>query len=382
MAKHAYLSASASERWLKCPPSAKLCAQEEDRGSPYAQQGTDAHELCQHLVETALGRPSKDPTEDLTYYDAEMQESAEGYRDFVMEQVEEAKKLCRDPLVCVEQTLDFSKWVEHGFGTGDCVIVADDLLHIIDFKFGLGVLVTASGEDGTGNSQLKCYALGALDTFGDLYDIRRIRLSIYQPRRENVDTFELTKEQLLQWADEVLAPTAKLAYEGEGEFAVGDHCQFCKAKATCRKRAEYSMELAKYEFADAPTLDEYEIAVILPQIDTLISWAEDVKDYALKQALAGVRFPGWKLVEGRSNRKYTDETAVAEVVSKAGYDPYEKKLLGITAMQKQLGKKKFEQLLAGLIIKPQGKPVLAPETDKRPEFNTAQNDFMEEYENE
>ena len=382
MAKHAYLSASASERWLKCPPSAKLCAQEEDRGSPYAQQGTDAHELCQHLVETALGRPSKDPTEDLTYYDAEMQESAEGYRDFVMEQVEEAKKLCRDPLVCVEQTLDFSKWVEHGFGTGDCVIVADDLLHIIDFKFGLGVLVTASGEDGTGNSQLKCYALGALDTFGDLYDIRRVRLSIYQPRRENVDTFELTKEQLLQWADEVLAPTAKLAYEGEGEFAVGDHCQFCKAKATCRKRAEYSMELAKYEFADAPTLDEYEIAVILPQIDTLISWAEDVKDYALKQALAGVRFPGWKLVEGRSNRKYTDETAVAEVVSKAGYDPYEKKLLGITAMQKQLGKKKFEQLLAGLIIKPQGKPVLAPETDKRPEFNTAQNDFMEEYENE
>ena len=382
MAKHAYLSASASERWLKCPPSAKLCAQEEDRGSPYAQQGTDAHELCQHLVETALGRPSKDPTEDLTYYDAEMQESAEGYCDFVMEQVEAAKKLCKDPLVCVEQTLDFSKWVEHGFGTGDCVIVADDLLHIIDFKFGLGVLVTASGEDGTGNSQLKCYALGALDTFGDLYNIRRIKLTIYQPRRENVDTFELTKEELLKWADEVLAPTAKLAYEGEGEFAVGDHCQFCKAKATCRKRAEYSMELAKYEFADAPTLDEDEIAAILPQIDTLISWAEDVKEYALKQALAGVRYPGWKLVEGRSNRKYTNETAVAEVVSKAGYDPYEKKLLGITAMQKQLGKKKFEQLLAGLIIKPQGKPVLAPNTDTRPEFNTAANDFMEDNENE
>lgn len=179
MPKHAYLSASASERWLKCPPSAKLCAQEEDRGSPYAQQGTDAHELCQYLLEKALHRPCRDPTEDLTWYNAEMQEAAEGYRDFVMEQIEEAKKLCNDPLICVEQTLDFSKWVEHGFGTGDCVIVADDLLHIIDFKFGLGVLVTASGEDGTGNSQLKCYALGALDTFGDLYDIQRIRLSIY-----------------------------------------------------------------------------------------------------------------------------------------------------------------------------------------------------------
>lgn len=373
MAKHAYLSASASERWLKCPPSAKLCAQEEDRGSPYAQQGTDAHELCQFLVEQALGRPARDPTEDLTWYDAEMREAAEGYRDFVMEQVESAKELCKDPLVCVEQTLDFSKWVEHGFGTGDCVIVADDLLHIIDFKFGLGVLVEAKG-----NSQLMCYALGAVDTFGDLYDVRRIRLSIFQPRRENVDTWEITKEDLLKWADEVLAPTAKLAYEGEGEFTAGSHCQFCKVKATCRKRAEYSMELARYEFAEAPTLDAAEIAEILPQIDSLVSWAEDIKSYALQQALSGVRYPGWKLVEGRSNRKYTDEAAVAKAVSDVGYDPYEKKLLGITAMQKQLGRKKFEQLLSGLVVKPQGKPVLAPNTDTRPEFNTAANDFMEE----
>ena len=373
MGKHAYLSASASHRWLACPPSAKLCAQEDDHGSPYAQQGTDAHELCQFLLEQALGRPCRDPTEDLTWYNAEMLEAAEGYRDFVLEQIREAKKLCKDPLVCVEQTLDFSKWVEHGFGTGDCVIVADDLLHIVDFKFGLGVLVEA-----TDNSQLKCYALGAVDTFGDLYDIRRIKLSIYQPRRENVDTFELTKDELLKWADEVLAPTAKLAYEGEGEFAAGDHCQFCKVKATCRKRAEYSMELAKYEFTDAPTLDETEIAAILPQIDTLVSWAEDIKTYALQQALSGVRYPGWKLVEGRSNRKYTDEAAVAAVVTKAGFDPYEQKLLGITAMQKQLGKKKFDELLSGLVIKPQGKPVLAPAADKRPEFNTAQNDFMED----
>lgn len=377
MAKHAYLSASASGRWLKCPPSAKLCAKEEDRGSPYAQQGTDAHELCQFLVEQALGRPARAPTEGLTWYDAEMREAAEGYRDFVMEQVEEAKKLCKDPLVCVEQTLDFSKWVEHGFGTGDCVIIADGLLHIIDFKYGLGVLVEA-----TDNSQLKCYALGALDTFGDLYDISRVRLSIFQPRRENVDTFDLTKEDLLEWADGVLAPTAKLAYEGKGEFAAGAHCQFCKVKATCRKRAEYSMELAKYEFAEAPTLDEEEIAEILPQIDSLVSWAEDVKAYALQQALKGTRYPGWKLVEGRSNRKYTDEAGVAKAVSDAGYEPYEKKLLGITAMQRQLGKKKFEELLGGLVIKPQGKPVLAPQDDKRPEFNTAQNDFMEENENE
>ncbi|MBQ6419152.1 MAG: DUF2800 domain-containing protein [Synergistaceae bacterium] len=379
MPKHALLSASASERWLKCPPSAKLCAQQEDKVSSYAQQGTDAHELCRHLVETALGRPSRDPTRELAYYDAEMQEAAEGYRDFVVEQIEEAKELCKDPLVCVEQKLDFSKWVELGFGTGDCVIVADGLLHVIDFKYGLGVLVEA-----TENSQLKCYALGALDTFGDLYDIRRIKLSIYQPRRENVDTFELSAEQLFKWADEVLAPTAKLAYEGKGEFAVGEHCRFCKVKATCRKRAEYSLELAQYEFVEVPTLDEIEIAAILPRIDTLVSWADDVKDYALKQALAGVHYPGWKLVEGRSNRKYTDEAAVAGAVSSAGYDPYEKKLLGITAMQKQLGKKVFEQLLSGLVIKPQGKPVLAPDSDSRPEFNAAKNDFnfMEVNDNE
>ena len=378
MAKHAYLAASASERWLHCPPSAKLCAQEEDQGSPYAQQGTDAHELCQHLLEKALGRQTRDPTEDLTYYDAEMQEAAEGYASFVMEQVAEAKTLCADPLICVEQTVDFSKWVPHGFGTADALIVADDLLYITDFKYGVGCLVSADGEDGTGNSQLKCYALGALDTFGDLYSINRIRLSIYQPRRENVDTFELTKADLLKWADDVLAPIARLAYKGEGEFEAGDHCQFCKVKTTCRKRAEYAMELAKYEFAEAPTLDPSEIAAILPQIDTLVSWAEDIKTYARDQALIGVKFPGYKLVEGRSNRKYADEAAVAKVVSEAGYDPYEQKLVGITEMTKRLGKKRFEELLSGLVIKPQGKPVLVPKDDDRKELNTAANDFEEE----
>ena len=378
MAKHAFLAASASERWLHCPPSAKLCAQEDDQGSEYARQGSDAHALCEHLLLKALGRETSDPTEDLTYYDAEMQEAAEAYAAFVMEQVAEAKTVCHDPLICVEQTVDFSKWVQHGFGTADALIVADDTLYITDMKYGVGCLVTADGEDGTGNSQLKCYALGAIDTFGDLYDINRIRLSIFQPRRDNVDTFELTKAGLLQWADDVLAPIAKLAYEGQGEFEAGNHCQFCRVKATCRKRAEYAMELAKYEFADAPTLDENEIAEILPQIDTLVSWAEDIKSYALNQALSGVRYPGFKLVAGRSNRKYADEAAVARVVSEAGYDPYDKKLVGITEMTKRLGKKRFEELLNGLLIKPEGKPVLVPVTDTRPELNNAKNDFMEE----
>lgn len=378
MSSHAFLSASASHRWLACPPSAKLCAEVPDEESPYARQGTDAHELCQYLVEKELGRDVTNPTQNLEFYDAEMQEFAEGYCSFVMEQIAKAKEHCPDPLVCVEQKLDYSKWVQEGFGTGDCVIVADDTLHIIDMKYGVGVLVSASGEDGSGNSQLKCYALGALDTFGDLYDIRRIKLSIYQPRRENTDTFEMSVEELLKWADEVLSPRAKLAYEGSGEFSAGEHCRFCRIKATCRKRAAYSLELAKYEFAEAPSLTSEEIAAILPQIDTLVSWADDLKAYALERALSGTAYPGFKLVEGRSVRKYTDETAVIDAVTTEGFDPFEKKLLGITAMQKLLGKTKFDELLSGLIEKPKGKPTLVPESDKRPAVSTATLDFKDE----
>ena len=378
MANHAFLSASASHRWLACPPSAKLCAEVEEQESPYAQQGTDAHELCQYLVEKALGREVSDPTSDLEWYDSEMQECAEGYCSFVIEQIAKAKEHCPDPLICIEQKLDYSRWVQDGFGTGDCVIVADDTLHIIDFKYGLGVLVTASGEDGTGNSQLKCYALGALDTFGDLYAIKHIRLSIYQPRRAHVDTFELSTEELLKWADEVLAPTARLAYEGSGEFHAGEHCRFCRIKATCRKRAAYSLELAKYEFAEAPSLSSEEIGVILPQIESLVSWAEDIKAYALDQALAGVHYPGFKLVEGRAVRKFSNEDQVIKAVCEAGFDPFEKKLIGITAMQKLLGKAKFDELLSGLIAKSKGKPTLVPESDKRPAVSSASLDFKEE----
>ena len=377
MPKHAFLSASSSHRWLACPPSALLCAKEADQSSAYAKQGSDAHELCEYLLLKALGHDPPDPTENLDYYDAEMLSCAEGYRDFVMEQVEEARKLSADPLICVEQRLDYSRWVENGFGTGDCVIVADDLLHVIDYKYGLGVLVSASGDDGTGNSQLKCYALGALDTFGDLYDIRRIKLSIYQPRRENVDTFEMSVEDLLRWADDVLSPTAKLAFTGDGEFCAGDHCVFCKVKATCRARTDYNMELAKYEFEKPAMLDDEEIAAILPMIDSLVSWATDIKEFALQQALSGTVYEGYKVVEGRSNRKYSDETAVAKIVQDAGYDPFEKKLLGVTAMQRQLGKKRFQELLGGLLYKPPGKPVLVPTSDSRPEFNTAANDFID-----
>ena len=377
MPKHAYLSASASHRWLACPPSAKLCANILDQASEYAQQGTDCHELCAYLVEKALGKDVIDPTENLTYYDAEMQNCAEEYRNYVLEQIEAAKEFCKDPQVMIEQRLDFSRWVENGFGTGDCVIVADEVLQIIDYKHGLGILVSAGDDEHGGNSQMMCYALGALEVFGDIYDINQIKMTIFQPRRDNISTYTISKKNLLKWADEVLAPTAQLAYVGKGEFNAGDHCTFCKVKATCRKRAEYNLELAKYDFEMPATLDDTEIAAILEKVNEMISWGNDIKDYALQQAQSGVHFEGWKIVEGRSKRKYTDENAVADTVKDAGFDPYEKKLLGITAMSTLLGKKKFEELLGGLIYKPSGKPTLVPESDKRPAMNTAKDDFKE-----
>ena len=377
MPKHAYLSASASHRWLACPPSAKLCANIADQSSEYAQQGTDCHELCAYLVEKALGRAGTDPTENLTFYDAEMQSCAEEYRNYILEQIEATKKLCQDPQVMIEQRLDFSRWVENGFGTGDCVIVADEVLQIIDYKHGLGVLVSAGDDEHGGNSQMMCYALGALEAYGDLYDIHQIKMTIFQPRRDNISTYTISKKDLLKWANEVLAPTAQLAYTGKGEFKAGDHCQFCKVKATCRKRAEYNLELAKYDFEMPATLDDIEIAAILAKVDEMISWGNDIKEYALQQAQSGVHFDGWKIVEGRSNRKFTDEATVAFRVTDAGYDPYEKKLLGITAMSTLLGKKKFEELLGELVYKPPGKPILVPESDKRLVMNTTQEDFNE-----
>lgn len=376
MSTHAFLSPSASHRWLMCPPSAKLNAALPDQSSPYAKQGTDAHELCAYLVEKALGRDVKDPTENLDYYDEEMQMCAEGYAEFVMQELELARQTCPDTEVLIEQKVDFSKWVEGGKGTADCILLSDGTAEIIDYKNGLGVMVSSESEEFGGNPQLMCYSLGVIDMFDGIYNIDTIRMAIYQPRRDNLSVYEMSKADLLKWADEVLAPTAALAMKGEGEFKAGSHCQFCKCKATCRKRAEFNLEMAQYDFAMPDTLEDHEIEAILMKVDQLTSWADDVKEYALNQALQGKEYENFKVVEGRSVRKYTDEDAVAFAVKDAGFDPYEKKLLGITAMTSLLGKKKFEDLLGGMIMKPPGKPTLVPKSDKRPAMkNTAQEDF-------
>ena len=374
MGNHALLSASSSHRWLNCPPSARLCEGYDDKGSNFAAEGSDAHSLCEFKLRKALGMEAKDPTEDLSWYDAEMEESASGYAAFVMELVAEAKKTCSDPVVLIEQRLDYSKYVQSGFGTGDCVLIADGTLHIVDFKYGRGVLVEA--ED---NPQMKLYALGALEIFDCLYDIDTVSMTIYQPRRANVSTFTLTRQELLDWAETVLVPTAELAYAGDGEYHCGEWCQFCKAKADCRERARANMELARYEFRQPPLLTDEEVEEILGKLDSLMDWASDIKDYALQAAISGKHWSGYKLVEGRANRRYTDENAVVAAVKTAGYDPYdEPKLLGVTAMTTLLGRKQFNDILGGLITKPQGKPTLVPESDKRPAMTTILDDFKEE----
>ena len=371
---HAVLSASSSDRWLHCPPSARLCEAYEDKGSDYAAEGTDAHTLCEFRLKQALGIPVEDPIENLSWYNEEMEDCAAGYTAYVLEQVAIAKQTCADPVILIEQRVDFSRWVTDGFGTADCIVIADGVLKICDYKHGRGVEVSA-----TENPQMMCYALGALELFDAIYDIDTVSMTIFQPRRENVSTYDLSKEELYKWADEVLKPAADLAFAGDGNFLCGEWCGFCKAKHDCRARAEANMELARYDFKLPPLLTDEEIEDVLARVDDLVSWASDIKEYALQQAISGKAWSGWKLVEGRSNRKYTNEDAVITAVSQAGFDPYERKVLGITAMQKLLGKTRFEELLSAYIEKPQGKPTLVPESDKRPAMNTAKNDFMEEF---
>ena len=370
---HAILSASSSHRWLNCPPSARLCETYEDKGSDYAAEGTDAHSLCEYKLRKALGMGAVDPSEHLTWYSEEMEDCANGYAAYILELVEAAKEVCSDPVVLIEQRVDFSRWVEQGFGTSDAIIISDGTLRVIDYKHGLGVLVEADN-----NPQMMCYALGALELFDAIYDIDTVAMTVYQPRRQNVSTFEMSKDDLYRWAEEVLKPTAELAFAGDGNFLCGEWCGFCKAKHECRARAEANLLLAQYDFKLPPLLEDSEIEVILSRADQLVSWVNDIKEYALQQAISGKDWTGFKLVEGRSNRRYTDEAAVTQAVTSAGFDPYERKLLGITAMQRLLGKSRFEELLSAYIEKPQGKPTLVPESDKRPVMNNAKTDFMEE----
>lgn len=287
--KHAILSASSSHRWLHCPPSARLQLQYPDTTSDAAEEGTAAHALAEHKLRRMLKLRSSKP---VSQYDSDdMDLHTDGYVAFVNEAIESAKTHSSDVIVMIEQRLDFSEYVPDGFGIGDCVIVADDNLHIIDLKYGQGVLVEAEN-----NSQMMLYALGALRLFDSLYDIKTVSMTIYQPRRDNVSTWTISVDELMDWAENTLRPTAELAFAGDGEYSCGEWCRFCAARTTCRARAMEQMEIAKKDFALPPTLSDDEINTMLPGLDDLITWASDLKEYALKSALAGKKWQGYKLV--------------------------------------------------------------------------------------
>lgn len=374
MAKHALLSASGAHRWLECTPSAQLELQFPQSTSEYAEEGTAAHELCELTARYWLGEISaaeyenqRDELAKGKYYNAEMQECANDYAKFVAEKTAAARETCEDAFTALEVRVDFSKYVKDGFGTGDCIIVSDNALEIIDFKYGKGVRVEAAG-----NPQMKLYALGAYLEYNTLFDIDSVRMTIFQPRLSGVQSSdEITVKELLEWAEKYVKPRAKLAYKGEGEFAPSEEvCKFCRAKAQCKARADKNLKLFD-EAPDVLLLTPEDAGKILEQAGDIQSWLADLESLVSSTLLAGQPVEGWKMVEGRSNRRFADELKVVDAMKAAGYDEsllYERKLITLTQMEKDFGKKAVAETLGELIVKPQGKPTLAPAKDKRPEF--------------
>ena len=385
MGDHAKLSASGSHIWLNCTPAIRMSEGIPDKQTAFTQEGTIAHRLAELKISRRLGDMSGpeftrevEEVNSSEYYSEEMETYIQNYVDWIEEIYNGVKEQSADFELLTEQRLDFSSWVPGGFGTGDVVIIADGTLTVIDLKYGKGVPV-----DAVRNPQLMLYGLGAYDAFSLSNDIQRIRMIINQPRLDSISEYELPVEELLQWGEETVKPRAEMAMKGEGEAKPGDWCRFCKCRAICRARAEEALEIAQYEFKDPPLLEEDEISDILGKVGRIQSWISDVKDYAQEEAEHGRQWPGWKLVEGRSNRKYTDPQEVERRLLAAGFEKVllfkDPELLGITAMEKVVGgKKKLEKICEGLIVKPPGAPTLVPESDKRPALNTAKTDFEED----
>ena len=385
---HATLSPSAAVRWINCPGSVRIAEMLPPApSSTYADEGTLAHLFAEHKVLLASGEITKKYYDQRLknalksdYYCGEMEEATDYYRDRVMEIYCEGLKKDPSATVMVEQRLDLSDWAPECFGTADAVVIAGDTIEVIDLKYGKGVKVEAPG-----NPQLRLYGLGAASLFGDLYEFKKVRMTIIQPRLDHVSTEEMGLVELYSWADMVVKPAARAALDrtAAAPTACGDWCRWCPAKATCRTRAKAQLELAKYDFQKPALLQSDEIGDVLRRAEELQKWVADVQGYALDQALQGEHYDGWKLVEGRSIRKYADDVRVAEALNAAGWEDaliYERKLLGLTAMEKLVGKKKLTETLGDLIVKPAGKPVLVPESDKRPEINAAESaktDFAE-----
>ena len=376
-AHHAILSPSSAHRWLMCTPSARLEEQFSDTTSDAAREGTLAHALCELEILNALGDETKSgykfkrsELEAQEFYTGEMSEHVEEFKTFVLEKYNECGV---GAFIFLEKKLNLTEYVPEGFGTGDVVIIANGTLEIVDFKYGKGVPVSCEN-----NKQMMLYAVGALTEYDYLYEIHDVRMTIYQPRIDNISSYILPVTELMKWAEEELRPKAKQAFDGDGEFVPGDHCRFCRARTACRALAEHNMKVAEYDFRQPALLDNTEVASLLTKADTVIKWLNDVSSYALDQAVNHEQhYPGFKVVEGRSVRKYSDlkKIDIAKTLLGHGYasDKIYKptELIGITDMERLIGKKTFADLLTPYVIKPEGKPTLVPESDKRPAIDSA-----------
>ena len=371
---HARFSPSAANRRIHCPPSLLLEEQFEEGESIYAAEGTAGHSLAEHLIRKHLKMRTKRPTSD--YYTDELVEAVDQYVSFVIGEIEAAKQECKTPVFMVEQRVDASEYVEGCYGTADMVIVTDKIVHIIDLKLGKGVEVHAEE-----NPQLMIYGLGVLRMAESLYDIETVRMTIFQPRLNNSSTWDVSPDYLKRWGEEVLRPAGAQALIGAGEFSAGSWCRFCRARIQCRARAEAFLKLAQKEFSQPALLSDEEIADIISKADEIAKWASDVYAYAQDQAINnGKHWPGSKVVEGRSARKYTNEQDVVDAAICAGYtDIYKKTLIGITEMERLMGKDQFREILGHLVYKPAGKLTLVPESDRRDAVctDTAKAEFEE-----
>ena len=371
MTAHAKLSASSAARWLACPPSVKLSEGIPDKGSRYAAEGTLAHALAENLLQGFLEpelnniryeRVRKRLIDESLWegerlYAPEMDGFVEQYADYVRS----TAIGCKAPFVALEKRVDFSRWVPEGFGTADCIIISGDTMHVIDLKYGKGVPVSAEK-----NPQMMLYALGALDAYQMLYDIRQVELTIVQPRLNSISEWGITSRELLDWAEWVKL-RAGLAYEGLGDFAPGEHCRFCPARATCRARADYNVQMAGFTKVPPETLQNAEIGQYLEQGRQVAAWLSDLEEYALSACLRGEDIAGWKVVEGTSRRAWTDQAAAFRAIVASGVDEamlYERKPISLAAAEKLLGKKAFAAF-AEYVHKPAGKPTLVQASDKR-----------------
>ena len=379
MSSHALLSPSASHRWLHCTAAPRLEEGIKDEGSDYAAEGTLAHAYCAMKLKEFLGLPTDGEKEEIAalqekYGTGEMSEYTDTYATIVLEKFNAARAVTPDAQLLVETRLDFSDYVPEAFGTADAIIIADGTMEIIDFKYGKGVKVSA-----VENPQMMIYALGAYARFAFEYRIDNLRATIVQPRIDNLSEYEITVEELTSWASNVLTPAAEKAYKGEGPQTPGSWCQFCKVKNQCRALADKCKAAVA---VDPKLITPEELAKdVLPMVPIVKTWISGVEEFALAQALSGVQLPGWKIVEGRSIRKITDTDSVADALTKSGYtqsDIYKPvEMRTITELEKLVGKKQFAALCGEWVNKPQGKPTLAPESDKRKAIDPAADDFKD-----